>query len=78
MELSEQVRMLKLTKQDLQEDCQKQQIDCEKRTADEMKARLLSCDKVHSMSPSQVFSHLRIFLKQRHKLDDHKINKELH
>ncbi|KAL8165330.1 UNVERIFIED_CONTAM: hypothetical protein K2H54_039918 [Gekko kuhli] len=45
MKLAEQVRILKLTKQELQKECQKQQVDCEDRTAAKMEALLLSCGK---------------------------------
>ncbi|XP_048339157.1 uncharacterized protein LOC125425633 [Sphaerodactylus townsendi] len=42
MELEEHVRILKMTKQQLQEECQKQNISCENKSVDEMKALLLS------------------------------------
>uniref|UniRef100_A0ACB8FCF3 Uncharacterized protein n=1 Tax=Sphaerodactylus townsendi TaxID=933632 RepID=A0ACB8FCF3_9SAUR len=42
MELEEHVRILKMTKQQLQEEFQKQNISCENKSVDEMKALLLS------------------------------------
>ncbi|XP_048357553.1 uncharacterized protein LOC125435398 [Sphaerodactylus townsendi] len=42
MELEEHVRILKMTKQQLQEELQKQNISCENKSVDEMKALLLS------------------------------------
>lgn len=53
MEFAEQVRILKLTKQELQEECQKQQLDYENRTVDEMKAFLLNCGKLIGVAATE-------------------------
>uniref|UniRef100_A0ACB8GAU4 Uncharacterized protein n=1 Tax=Sphaerodactylus townsendi TaxID=933632 RepID=A0ACB8GAU4_9SAUR len=41
MELAEALRVLKMTKQQLQEECQKQNIECENKSVDEMKVLLV-------------------------------------
>lgn len=55
MELAENVRTVKLTKQELLEEVEKQQIDCQNGTVDEMKTLLLRCGKLigAAQHPSQ-------------------------